>query len=353
MPVTFGSINGEESATVTFKVETVTIDHNSTTVHREILVLGSPQSSNGLTAVVAAPPASTEFGAVVRIASGPSSAGDLLMRPVFSSTNTDNPVRAVLSSTAADNPVTVFGTVAVTGYSTVVTVANQVRVTNSSALEFVVRPVFSSTSADNPVRAVLSSTAADNPVTVSGTVSVTGYSTIVSVANQVRVINSTAAEFVVRPVFASTATDNPVSAAQAGTWTMLIGTNMQSTVAPAQASSGLMVREVIPDIKTVASTALTSTATVIASSNATTRGYLQGYSITSTHTSIIELAFYSGSTMLWPIVLQAISSAISGANLIVPAPAHLCKAVVGRPLTLNTASTGVSVRVGVSYWIAP
>ena len=68
MAVTFGNIAGEESATVTFKMATVTIDRNSTVAHQEIMTIGSPQTSNALAAVVASAPASTEFGLVVRVA---------------------------------------------------------------------------------------------------------------------------------------------------------------------------------------------------------------------------------------------------------------------------------------------
>ena len=66
MPVTHGDIGGAEPSTITFKVDTVTINQNSTVVHREILVVGSPQTSNALAAVVAAAPADVLSGAVVQ-----------------------------------------------------------------------------------------------------------------------------------------------------------------------------------------------------------------------------------------------------------------------------------------------
>src|SRR4051812_35698158 len=150
MPITTGSIKGEESSTTTFKVRTVTINQNSSNMQQEILTIGDPQTSNALARVVAAPPVSTEFGLLVRIASGPSSASDLLtqvsgnstvfqggswtVRATLSSTNTDNPVRALLSSTSADNPVSISG--------------------NSTVIQggaWTVRANLSSTSTDNPV----------------------------------------------------------------------------------------------------------------------------------------------------------------------------------------------------------
>lgn len=67
--------------------------------------------------------------------------------------------------------------VSVSNLSTIVSVANQVRVSNSTATDFLTRPVFSSTNTDNPVRAVLSSTQADNPVQV-GLRASTGLSTL-------------------------------------------------------------------------------------------------------------------------------------------------------------------------------
>lgn len=149
MPITFGNIAGEESATVTFRVATVAIGRGSTTEQQEILVLGDPQSSLGLARVLAAPPASTEYGLGVRIISGPSSAGDLVFRPAFSSTSADNPVRAVWSSTLSDNRAIVY---------------------QSTAGDLVMRPVFSSTSTDNPVQISGNSTAMQgtNPWVVGG-----------------------------------------------------------------------------------------------------------------------------------------------------------------------------------------
>lgn len=358
MAITHGDIGGAEPSTITFKVDTVTLDLNSTTVHREVLVIGDPQTSNAIARVVAAPPVSTEFAQIVRIASGPSSAADLQMRPVFSSTHTDNPVRAVLSSTSGDN---------------------------------LVRPIFSSTNTDNPVRAVLSSTAADNPVSISGNstvvqgtnpwtiagnstvvqgtspwlvaitgpvssaapaagdsgvvVRVVGYSTIVSVAAfpanssqvEVRALPANSSQVEVR--------NSP---------TVVIGTNLQSTVAPSSGSSGLVVRQVYDVILTTASSNAfgTSTSLTLASSVAGIRNYVTAYSITCTNAVATKLAFYSGSSMNWPIVLQAVSSAIAGANL--SASPYLFRTNAAEPFTLQMGGSSVAgFKVAVSYYKAP
>jgi hypothetical protein len=230
MPITPGSINGEESATVTFKVRTVTVDMNSTSVHQEVMTIGDPESTLGLVRVRAATPNSTDFGMVVRTAgsvviegnstvvqgtspwvvtgnstivafgaglissgvlAGNSSA--LNVRSVWSSTHADQPVQATQSGTwnvgtvtavtGITNPVTIQGNSSVvqSGAWNVSLIGPQssaapagnssaivVRIAGgpSSAADLLMRPVFSSTNTDNPVRAVLSSTAADNPVSL-------------------------------------------------------------------------------------------------------------------------------------------------------------------------------------------
>ena len=87
----FGNIDGEESATVTFRVAAVSIDRGSTSELQEILVVGDPDTSNAITRVTQAAPASTNAGMNVRIVSGPSSLADFSVRAVLPSTATDNP----------------------------------------------------------------------------------------------------------------------------------------------------------------------------------------------------------------------------------------------------------------------
>lgn len=165
----FNNLGLQEPSTVTARVATVTINRGSTTEHQEILVLGDPVTANAVGRVLAAPPASTEYGAAVRIISGPSSVADLAVRAVLSSSSADNPVaatqagnwtvRATLSSTGADNPVSA-----------------------AQSGAWAVRANLSSTGADNPVTvsgkvSVVNSSAADLNVTVAG------YSTVMLVSS--------------------------------------------------------------------------------------------------------------------------------------------------------------------------
>lgn len=63
---TFSNIDGEESATVTFRVATVQITRGSTDEQQEILVLGDPESSVAIARVSSIAPASSDAGLVVR-----------------------------------------------------------------------------------------------------------------------------------------------------------------------------------------------------------------------------------------------------------------------------------------------
>lgn len=153
MAISFSNIGGAEPSTLTFKAGTVVINRGSTAEQQEIICLGDPQTSNAIARVLAAAPTSTEFGLLVRIVSGPSSAADL---PVLISGNSTvvqgtNPwivggnssIRANLSSTAADNPVSISGN------STVFQGTSPWVIGGNSS----VRANFSSTSTDNPVTA--------------------------------------------------------------------------------------------------------------------------------------------------------------------------------------------------------
>jgi len=267
MPVTFTDVGGANPSTIDFKFGTVSLTRNSTVHVQEIICLGSPQTTNALMEVVAAPPASTEWGAVVRIASGPSSAVDLQMRPVFSSTSADNPVTATL------NLGTLQSTVAPgSGSSGLI-----VRIASgpSSAVDLQMRPVMSSTNADNPVRVfgpgsttwassagfhfdssgalqIVGTFTADTTITVAAlpansskvelTTIAAGYLSSAAATNNTPSFNvringgpQASTDLIMRPVFSSTNTDNPVFAA------LNLG-GLQSTVAPPSGSSGLIVR---------------------------------------------------------------------------------------------------------------
>lgn len=150
----------------------------------------------------------------------------------------------------------------------------------------------------------------------------------------------------IRAALSSTSADNPVLAT--------IGTNLQSTVAPSSNSSGLVVRQVIDNILTTASTnAFVSSALTIQSSGAGLRSYVVAYSILSTNGGPNRVKFMSGSTILWPVIFAAVSSAVSGANLAVSAPAYLFRTKSAGPLSLNLASSLAGFQAAVSYFRAP
>lgn len=133
----FDHISGAEPSTVTFKAATIKLTRNSSGMHQELITLADPVTVLGVARILDSAPASTEYGLAVRQV----------------------------------------------GFSTVVSVANQVRVSNSTAADF------------------LASVAQASTV---WQVQVGGYSTIISVANQVRVANSTAGDFLASVAQAST-----------------------------------------------------------------------------------------------------------------------------------------------------
>lgn len=336
--------------------------------------LGTLQSS--------AAPAGNSSALLVRIAGGPSSAADcainvssvagiVAVRP--SDTNWASSAGFHFNSSGE-----LLSVASLTG-STIVTVSafgagllsSAAVGANSSALN--VRVVGHGSSAvDFPVRAVLSSTAADNPVIISGnsTVVVSAFAAGLlssaaaagnSSALNVRIVGgaSSAADCLVRPVFSSTNADNPVRAVLSSTAAdnpvvATIGTNLQSSVAGSSNSSALLVRPIIDNILTVASTnAFASTSFTVQSSGAALRTYVTAYSITSTNSAAKRIAFYSSGTMVWPIVLQAVSSAMSGANLAVSAPAYLFRGTASEAMTVQVASSLAGYMVAVSYFRAP
>lgn len=323
---TFSHIAGAEPSTVTFKAATVTQTRNSTVMHQEIISLGDPNSSAAIAECSSVVPSSTQVGLVTKEAGGfLSSLGGIVaiqgnstvlqgtnpwvVSPAAGSTWT---VRA-LQSSAADLNVTVAG------YSTIVSVANQVNVTVSG--NSTVAPLAGSTWATRP----LQSSAADLQMTAT-------------------------------PLAGSTWATRPIQSSAADLQvTATIGANLQSTVAPSSGSSGLVVRPVIDAILTTASTnAFASTSFSVQSSGAGLRSYVTAYSITSTVQAPTTVKFYSSGTLLWPIVLAALSSAVTGANLAVSAPAYLFRTGnQSEALTLQVTSSVAGFRVGISYFRAP
>ncbi len=128
-----------------------------------------------------------------------------------------------------------------------------------------------------------------------------------------------------------------------------------STAAPSSGASALAVRPVIDTILTTMSTnAFASTVLTLQSSGAGLRSYCVAYSITSTNQTPNKLSFMSGATPIWPLVLGALSSAVTGANLAVSAPAYLFRTNQADAFALQTnGSTGLGYKVGISYFRAP
>lgn len=180
---------------------------------------------------------------------------------------------------------------------------------------------------------------------LAGTVSVSPVSTA-----SMRVAQSTAADLQATVTPASTVW--AVQAAQSGSWT--VRANVSSTAAdnPVTVSGTVSVSPVLGTLQTYsASTTGQSSATTILSSNATTKGRVFAYSITSTLGGPVEWGVYSGSTRLWGGVLAAISSAISGVNLAVSPPAYLFSGSTGQALTFNVASSNAGLNVSLAYWV--
>lgn len=128
---------------------------------------------------------------------------------------------------------------------------------------------------------------------------------------------------------------------------------VSATSNPSSNAQALAVRPVIDTLLTYsASTTGQSSATTIISSNATTRGKVFAYSITSTLAGPVEWGIYNGATRLWGGVLAAPSSAISGVNLAVAPPAYLFANSTGAALTFNVASSNAGMNVSLAYWLS-
>lgn len=317
----------------------------------------------------------------------------------------------VHQSTAADLNVTVAGYVAPSTIQTIST--GSVRVHQSTAADLnvtvagYVAPSTIQTISTGSVR-VHQSTAADLNVTVAGYVAPsTGPLSISSIAGPVTV-RSSAADFgaTVQPLAGSTWAVRPLQSSQAdlrvtayqstagdfhvtatplagSTWSVrplqssqadlrvtvyqstaadLLGTvnvrdgsgnTLESGVtAPSTGARGLFVRPVLNDLKSVVSTnAFASTVLSLISSNASLRGKVYGYAITTTNTASVDCGFYSGATLRWNVRLQAVSGGIVGAVQTVTPPAWLFHADTGAALTLNTSgSTTAGWSVSVAYF---
>lgn len=109
------------ASTITKKLDAISLDANSTTVLREVMVLGSPETTNALAQVMAGAPASTDWGLVTRVV-GYSTVVSVAAVPANSS---QVEVRAITGpvSTAAPASGDTGVIVRQVGYSTVVSIA--------------------------------------------------------------------------------------------------------------------------------------------------------------------------------------------------------------------------------------
>lgn len=304
----------------------------------------------------------------------------------------------VHQSTAADLNVTVAG------YSTIATVSTgSVRVHQSTAadLNVTVAGYSTITSVSTGSVRVHQSTAADLNVTVAG------YSTIATVSTgSVRVHQSTAADLRATVAQASTVwaaqvdgrvraqnstigdflasvqqnstvwavqVDGRVRAQNSTISDLLASVQQNSTTWFAQASirdssgvafngvttrpttnaQGLSVRMVLNDLQstTLSTIGNNSTSSTIVSSAAGVRHKVYAYSVTSTVQTANTLTFASSlANPLWHVVLRAISSGITGANMSVTPPAWLFATEASSPLVFKiTGSTG-SYHLSFSYF---
>ena len=300
------------SGTTTFKLDAISLDANSTVVLREVMVLGSPETTNALMAVLNAAPASTAWAGVVRIAGGPSSVADLAVRAVLSSTSTDNVVTC--RSSAANLLVSVY-------QSTQSELKAQVAPISSSGVSLCFDSAPASTVqaiAVRPVGGGVDYTHASGALTVS---------TVTGPAILFRGTSTT-------PAAVSTS-DTPVWGA-----------------ADLRGRQLVSLATVFPEVQTyAASTAGQSTLTQIVSSAATTKIRVCGLQITTTSVSQNTIEFYASSraTLLFN---TRMSSAVMGFNMAVTPPGYLFSVSTGQNLAMHMASTADHAVV-VSYFLEP
>lgn len=311
--------------------------------------------------------------------------------------NSSNTMRAVSAAT----PLPVSGTFSA---STIVTVAalplisTAVAAANSSAMN--VRVVGGVSSAvDFPVRALFSSTKADNLISVYQSSAAELQATVTPAAGStwaVRPLQSSAADLqaTVTPVAGSTwnvrplqssAADLQVTATQGGTWnigtvTTITGVTTVSSVAgvvmarlqdssgvgiagstgpTAIGVNGLVTREVMPALlsTTVLITSTHSTALyALISSAAGLRQKVYAYFVSSTHTVPSTLVFMSSNAIdRWHVGFGSGSSGMSGANLAMSPPAWLFHTDVANALNVrieggSSVTSTVIARISISYF---
>lgn len=382
---TFNHIGGAEPSTLTFKVATVSQTINSSVMHKEVLVLGDPDTSNAIAAVLASTPASTAWGLVTRPMGTQTIQGNssvwqgssawqvqVTNTPTVTVQGNSTVLQGTSPWTIAGNSsvwqgssawqvqVTSLPTVTIQGNSTVVIASGNSSVIVTSGNSSVII-----TSGNSSVWQ--GSTAWQVQVTSLPTVTIQGNSTVVVASGNSSVIITSGNSSVWQGSSAwqvqvtNALLTHPVSQ-NSTVWQVQsvnqdnLGNGIESSTRAVGTNStmrGIAVRQIMPTFLTTASSnVFASTTWTIATSNAATIQYVYAYSITTTNQTPTKIGFYAGSTLVWPIVLAAISSAVSGVNLAVSPPAYLFAGATGAILQMKTASasTGGGYKAGVSYW---
>lgn len=126
------------------------------------------------------------------------------------------------------------------------------------------------------------------------------------------------------------------------------------TTRPTTAVMGLPVRTVLNDLQSTCFSTIGngSTSDTVVSSVAAQSVKVYAYSITSTAQAINSLSFASSlANPIWTVQMQAVSSAITGANLAVTPPAWLFKTAAGEPLVFKIGPNTGSYHLSFSYFI--
>ncbi len=353
------------ASTTTHRLDAISLDANSTIVLREVMVLGSPETTNALAAVLAAAPASTAFGLVVRalpVSVFQSTAGDLNVTVAgYVAPSTTITIR---QSTAADLNVTVAGYVAP---STTVTVNGNV--SSNSSVYLPVRlsngTAFISPATDYSDGSTASNLAGPTLTFDNGTnatmraVSITrGFPVNIvegSAAGStlVTIRQSTAAELLVT-VYQSTAAALQVTARQA---TSSGGAVEGSTLSPPISAIGLHVRQVPSSVQSITAVVTSSNSTVVLPIVSSVAGqlvkvcaYFVGCSTSGNVSTLVFMSSLVGD--LWAVTL---SSGAWGANLAQTPPHYIFKTVAQSALNcrIESASTAITARVSLSYMQEP
>lgn len=381
-----GNIGLAEPSTITKSLRSVTQNINSSVVHQEVMTLGGAGSSLQIATVLAAPPASTEYGLVVRIAGGPSSAVDLQARVnqgVGISSAADGwltrgmPASTLWASSAGfhfDSSGAMTVRFATAGESTVATISRQVG--NSSAADFMpVRLVDSSGTGfhgpANPLSIAVTDSSngviktgdsVNSAIRVNVVAGAAAGSTLVTVSRTVG--NSSAADFVPVRIVDSSGTGflapgleytdgSTASTLAAPGLSYVNGSNTTMRMVGITQPLPVQFVTVTPTIQST--TALVNVAsgggvTSIQSSVAAMSHKVFAFSVTSTHVNVSSCAFVSSAASeKWGLLVGSQSSGVTGANLAVSPPGFLFKTAAGEALGFSASSTG-NYRVSISFF---